>query len=161
MYNALLDNARVTKELLKHYKKDLKIYKKRPSLLKKIVCSVASKRLVNAALAKRKECAGTLLSVVRSIKNIGQIKGKDDFGDQRHCASSEPYFYDAAYRTLNTYLPIPVTEYGKCIVSYLCPSQGKGPLTWECSSSKCKPLSNSEIGAIVSIREALMHQCLT
>ena len=109
---------------------------------------------MNVALAKRKECAGMLLSVVRSVNNMKQIKGEDDFGEKRHCASSEPYFYDASYRTLNTHLPIPVTTKGKCIVSYLCPSpKDKGPLMWECSS-KCKPLSKCEIDAILSIREA-------
>ena len=128
LFNTLLDNTRVTKELLQHYKQDLKIYRKRPSLLKKVACSVASKKLVNAALAKRKEHAGTLLGVVRSVKNIGQIKGEDDFGDKRHCASSEPYFYDAAYRTLNTHLPIPVTENGKCIVSPLFILKGQGAI---------------------------------
>ena len=154
LLTTLLDHPKVAKELLLHHKKDnLKVYKKRPSLLKKVVCSIASKKLVNVALAKRKEHAGTLLGVVRSVKNMRQIKGEDDFGEKRHCASSEPYFYDASYRTLNTYLPIPVTESGKCIVSHICPSKDKGPLMWECSS-KCKPLSKSEIDAILSIREA-------
>ena len=104
--------------------------------------------------------AGTLLGVIRSVKNMRQIKGEDDFGEKHHCASSEPYFYDASYRTLNTYLPILVIESGKCIASQICPSKDKGPLMWECSS-KCKPLSKSEIDAILSIREAFESQCLS
>ena len=58
---------------LKSYCYIIKVYKKRPSLLKKLSVVLASKKLINVALAKQKEYAGTLLGVVRSVKNMRQI----------------------------------------------------------------------------------------
>ena len=63
----------------------------------KAVCSVAAKRLVTKVLQVRKEHAGSLLKIVRTVKTM-QIKGAEDFGDGCHTASIEPYFYDSAYK---------------------------------------------------------------
>ena len=159
----ILGDAKATREIVRCYKgEDLKMFKRRPTLLKKVVSSVASKKLVNCALAIRKKNAGTLISIVKSVTKNIPLKSKNDFGDGSHCASSEPYFYDAAYGVLKTYLPIPVTPSGQCVVSRLCePTSPKGPLQWECTIKKCKRLSDFEIDSILSLREAFdepMHK---
>ena len=131
-------------------------------MLKKVVSSVASKKLVNCALAICKKNAGTLISIVKSVTKNIPLKSENDFGDGCHCASSEPYFYDTAYGVLKTYLPIPVTPSGQCVVSRLCePTSPKASLQWECTIRKCKCLSDFEIDSIVSLREAFdepMHK---
>ena len=59
------------------------------------MCSVGSKKLVSAALSKRKETAGTLLSGVRSVNKFGPIKN-NMVTNVTVQPPIEPYFYDAA-----------------------------------------------------------------
>ena len=67
----------------------------------------------------RKDNVGSLLTSIRNIKSLS-IK---DFGDKYHTASTEPYFYDAAYTPVKRDSSIPVTRNGKCVVAkhnYVC-----------------------------------------
>ena len=72
----ILGDAKATREIVRCYKgKDLKMFKRRPTLLKKVVSSVASKKLVNCALAVRKKNAGILISIVKSVtKNTIRVR---------------------------------------------------------------------------------------
>jgi len=58
--------------------------------LGKTACRLAAKRLLNKALQVRKEHAGSLLKMASSIQSL-HIKGKQDFGESSHPASSEPF----------------------------------------------------------------------
>ena len=89
----LLGNTKVKSNLIKSFKKQQTVVKR---VTGKAVCSVAAKRLVTKALQVRKEHAGSLLKIVRTVQSM-QIKGAEDFGEGCHTASTEPYFYDSAY----------------------------------------------------------------
>ena len=62
--------------------------------LDKTVCKIVSRKLVNKALQQRQKSAGVL--GIRSVKSIS-LEKSEDFGDSCHSASTEPYFYEAAY----------------------------------------------------------------
>ena len=66
----------------------------------------------------RKEHAGSLLRIARTVQGI-QICDKKDFGEGCHMASTEPYFYDAAYSPVKRNYAIPIDEYGKCTLAKL------------------------------------------
>ena len=57
-----------------------------------------------------------LLKMARSIQSL-QIKGKNDFGESGHTASTEPYFYDSAYQLVKRPHAIQIDENGKCIIA--------------------------------------------
>ena len=42
---------------------------------------------------------------------------EEDFGEQYHMASSEPYFYDENYAPIKHKNAIPVNDKGKCVVA--------------------------------------------
>ena len=46
-----------------------------------------------------------------------ETSNKDDFGDTRHTASTEPYFYDSAYQLVKRQQALPVDKQGKCVVA--------------------------------------------
>ena len=71
--------------------------------LDKTACKLTARKLVNISLQQR----------LASIKFL-TLKGKGDFGEGCHSASTEPYFYEAAVQKDT---PIPVNEYGQCIVA--------------------------------------------
>ena len=79
---------------------------------------IAAKKLLNVALQMRKEQAGSLLRITRTVQGI-QICDKKDFGEGCHMASTEPHFYDAAYSPVNRNYAIPIDEYGKCTLPKL------------------------------------------
>ena len=93
----------------------------------------------------------------RLIKNL-KIDGKEDFGEGCHTASTEPYYYNTAYKLVKRDYTLPIDENGKCVVANeILPEDekedGKHPMKWECSS-ECKPLTETEVDAIVSLRAA-------
>ena len=106
--------------------------------LDKTVYKLAARKLVNISLQQRSSSAGTLLASIRSIKSL-TLKGEGDFGEGCHSASTEPYFYEAAYQPVQRDIPIPVNEYGQCIVAEKINSK-----KWKCSS-ECKPISEGEV----------------
>ena len=115
--------------------------------LEKTVCKLAARKLVNISLQQRSNSAGTLLASIRSIKSL-TLKEKGDFREGCHSASSEPYFYEAAYQPVQRDIPIPVNEYGHCIVAEKISSK-----KWKCSS-ECKPISEGEVNAILCLKAA-------
>ena len=61
------------------------------------MCRVASKKLLNKALYICREHAGSLLQAARLVQSM-ELTDKNDFGDSWHMASTEPFFYDSAYK---------------------------------------------------------------
>ena len=114
-------------------------------VLGKIACRLAGKRLLNKALQVRKEHAGCLLKMARSIQSL-QIKGKNDFGESGHTASTELYFYNSAYQLVKRPHAIPIDENGKCIIA----EQVKKESAWKqradsrgCSVTEKPPLTSN------------------
>ena len=119
---------------------------------KRAIASIAAKRLVNRALRLRKHYAGSLLRSIRSITKI-EITEKGDIGEGLHSAHSEPFFYESAYQYVDRPDSMSVDECGRyrpeCEVSE---QEGDSiPRTWKCSS-KCKPLTDKEIGVILDFK---------
>ena len=108
------DGAKV--ELLQAFHRHYKSAAKRlPRVMVRSVCKIAAKRLRNKALQLGKEHAGALLKTTRAVRSL-DIQGRDDFGEGCHTASSEPYYYDCAYRPVERASPIAMDEHGKCVV---------------------------------------------
>ena len=113
----LLENSKTRLALIKALKKQHETQPEQARrVLGKTACRLGAKRLLNKALQVRKEHAGCLLKMARSIQNL-QIKGKNDFGESSHTASTEPYFYDSAYQLVKRPHAIPIDENGKCIIA--------------------------------------------
>ena len=116
---------------------------------KRAIASIAAKRLVNRALRLRKHYAGSLLRSIRSITKI-VIAEKGDIGEGLHSAHSEPFFYESAYHYVDRPDSMSIDECGRyrpeCEVS-----EQEGDRNWNCSS-KCKPLTDKEIGVILDFK---------
>ena len=63
----------------------------------KAMCRVAAKKSLNKALQIRREHAAFLLQAERLVQRM-DLTDKNDFGDGCRMASSEPFFYDSAYK---------------------------------------------------------------
>ena len=123
-------------------------FKKQQTVVKRVtgkaVCSVAVKRLVTKALQVRKEHAGSLFKIVRTVQSM-QIKGAEDFGEGCHTASTEPYFYDSAYKPVKRDYALPIDKCGKCVLaseitdddSTTKRSSKPKPMKWACTN-ECK-----------------------
>ena len=122
------------------------------------LCKIAAKRLLNKALQLRKEHAGALLKTTRAVNGLN-ITGRDDFGVGCHTTSSEPYFYDSAYRHVQRACAVPTDDNGRCVIakenrcSEYAGSKGQQPGKWHCSS-ECKAVTETEIAAIVRLKQA-------
>ena len=75
----------------------------------KALCTVAAKRLLNKSLQTCKECVRSLLKACRLIKSL-KIDGKEGFGKGCHTASTEPYYYDSAYKLVKETTLHPLTR---------------------------------------------------
>ena len=151
----LLSNRKARARVTAAFKKqEGSLAKPMSKVLGRTVCSVAGTTLLNKALQLRKEHAGCLLKTTRVINAI-QITGSEDFGVGCHTVYSEPYLFDASYQHVKRDYALPVDENGKCIVALeiKTDSSKSGPKKWECSS-ECKPLTKTEVHAIVEIKEA-------
>ena len=119
------------------------------------VCRLAARKLVNKALQVRMLSAKSLLKTIERVKSI-LIKDRIDFGESCHSASTEPYFYDAAYQPVQRDVPIPVNMQGKCFVAKeiaLDHESAESMKRWECSC-ECKPISKGEVNAILCLKVA-------
>ena len=151
----LLLNSESRVQLMTAFKKRQK--STMPRVMHKAVCRMAARRLRNKSLQTRKEHVGSLLKACRLIKSL-QIEGKEDFGEGCHTASTEPYFYDSCYQIVQRDYALPIDENGKCVVAKEVESKTetkhrKHPMKWECSS-ECKPLTETEVDSIVSLKAA-------
>ena len=153
----LLSNRKARARVTAAFKKqEGSLAKQMSRVLGRTVCSVAGTRLLNKALQLCKEHAGCLLKTTRVINAI-QITGSEDFGVGCHTASSEPCFFDASYQHVKRDYALPIDENGKCIVALEIKTDSckSGLKKWECSS-ECKPLTKTEVDAIVEIKEAFV-----
>ena len=78
--------------------------KVKPSKLCNAVSNIAARKLLNKVLKVRKQSVGELLSCIRSV-TVLKIS-TEDFGESRHTASSEPFFYDQSYAMVRHTSPI-------------------------------------------------------
>ena len=121
----------------------------------KAVCHVAAKKLLNKALQVRKEYAGSLLKTVKTVQSL-QISGAEDFGEGCHTASTEPFFYDSAYKPVKRDYALPIDECGKCVLATEIVADNKTsnclrknqPMKWACTS-ECKTLTDDEVLVII------------
>ena len=72
--------------------------------------------LLNKSPQTHREYVGSLLKACRLIKSL-KIEGKEDFGEGCHTASTEPYYYDSAYKLVKRDYALPIDENGKCVVA--------------------------------------------
>ena len=160
MQRHLLNDSGARNELMEAFRRQYKSAANRKVMIK-AVCRIAAKRLLNKALQLRKEHAGALLKTTRAVNSLN-IKGQDDFGEECHTASSEPYFYDSAYQPVQRAYAIPIDENGRCVVASEIgsseheSSKGKGkqqPMKWSCCS-ECKAVTEPEVAAIVHLKQA-------
>ena len=123
----------------------------------KAMCRVAAKKLLNKALQIRREHAGSLLQAARLVQSM-ELTDKNDFGDGCHMASTEPFFYDSAYKLVKKEYALPIDTNGRCITAKnVCTSDEiprysakEPPMKWECSS-ECKILSDSDVCTIIDL----------
>ena len=90
----LLGNKKAKEGLIKAFKQQQTIMKR---VTGTAIRKIAAKRLLNKALQVRKERAGSLLKTIRTVQSL-QISSAEDFGEGCHTSSTEPYFYDSAYK---------------------------------------------------------------
>ena len=82
----------------------------------KAMCRVAAKKLLNKALQIRREHAGSLLQAARLVQSM-ELTDKNDFSDGSHMASTEPFFYDSAYKLVKREHALPIDANGRCITA--------------------------------------------
>ena len=149
----LIGNRKHAVKLMEAFKKKYQSTAKRLTRtgLTIAVCRIAAKRVLNRTLQKRKQCAGELLSAIRAINNLVIPK---DFGPRCHTASSEPYFYDAAYTCIKQRSVIPVDEQGKCFVAdEIEHDKQTGCLRkWKCTA-ECKLPTDDEVASIQKAKD--------
>ena len=148
----LLENSKARLALIKALKKQHETQAEQArGVLGKTACRLAAKWLLNKALQVRKEHAGCLLKMARSIQSL-QIKGKNDFGESSHTASTEPYFYDSAYQLVKRPHAIPIDENGKCIIAKQVKKESAWK-KWQCTN-ECKSITPSEELSIVTFKQS-------
>ena len=148
----LLNNSKARLALIKVLKEQHKtLAEQARGVLGKTACRLAAKRLLNKALQVRKEHAGSLLKMARSIQSL-HIKGKQHFGESSHTASTEPYFYDSAYQLVKRPYAIPIDENGRCILAQEIKNDGARK-QWQCTN-ECKDITPSEELAIINFQQA-------
>ena len=129
----------------------MNIHKGMPQIRSRTACRIAARRLLNKALQIRQMQAGSLLRSIRYIQSI-PIKQREDFGTSCHSRTTEPYFSDSAYCPVKRVSPIPINEDGACVLANDLDPHGKKK-RWECTS-ECKPLTDVEVDAILSLKES-------
>ena len=108
--------------------------------------------LLNKALQIRREHAGSLLQAARLVQTM-ELTDKNDIREGCHMASTEPFFYDSAYKLVKREYALPIDTNGRCVIAkkVVCTSgeiprysTKEPPMKWECSS-ECKILSDAEV----------------
>ena len=77
-----------------------------------------------------------------------------DFGESRHTASSEPFFYDQSYRMLKHTPSIAVDDNGRCVIAEEEGERDRKtdrPLKWKCTA-ECKLPTSNEAQRIVAVK---------
>ena len=81
----------------------------------KAMCRVAAKKLLNKTLQIRSH-TGSLLQAARLVRSM-DLTDKNDFSDSYHMASTEPFFYDSAYKLVKREYALPIDANGRCITA--------------------------------------------
>ena len=108
--------------------------------------------MLNTALTKRRVSAGKFLATIRDVNDV-QLS-EEDFGEQYHMASSEPYFYDESYAPIKRKNAIPVNDKGKCVVAEEVGKKSEATSQakkWKCTS-ECKLPASEERKRIVALK---------
>ena len=90
-----------------------------------------------------------------------ELTDKNDFGDGCHMASTEPFFYDSAYKLVKREYALPIDTHGRCVIATkVCTSDEipkksakEPPMKWECSS-ECKIPTDSDVCTIIDLAAA-------
>ena len=89
-----------------------------------------------------------------------QINGAEDFGEGCHTASTEPYFYDSAYKPVKR-LCLANGWMWKVCSGYEITDDDKTtkhsskpkPMKWACTN-ECKQFGDDEVHAIIELKES-------
>ena len=113
------------------------------------MCTVAAKMLLNKAFQLHREHAGSLLQVARLMQSM-ELTDKNDFGEGCHMASSEPFFYDSAYKLVKREYAFPIDTNGRCIIAkkVVCTS-GEIPFNLYVLMPHPAPLINTNIACFL------------
>ena len=82
----------------------------------KAMCRVAAKKLLNKALQICMEHACSLLQAARLVQSM-ELTDKNDFSDGCHMASTEPFFYDFAYKLVKREYALPIDNNRRSITA--------------------------------------------
>ena len=118
------------------------------------VVNISSRKLLNRVLKVRKQSVGELLHCIRSV-NALEITSASSFGNSRHTASSESFFYDHCYHKVNHPSPIAVDSNGRCVIAEEegeRDAKTKRPTGWRCTP-ECKQPTSEEAQCIVMIKK--------
>ena len=122
---------------------------------------VAAKKLLNKALQIRREHAGSLLQAARLVQSM-ELTDKNYFVEGCHMASTEPFFYDSAYKLVKREYALPIDTNGRCVIAkkVVCTSDEiprysakEPPMKWECPS-ECKIITDAEVCTIIDVAAA-------
>ena len=138
--NSIASNSGLRRKLLRAFKSSRQplAAKIKQSKLTKAVSNIASRKLLHSVLKVWKQSAGELLRCIRSVNAIKM--SASDFGESRHTASSEPFFYDQSYCRVKHTSPIVVDDKGRCVIAEeegLRDPKTDRPVKWKCTA-ECK-----------------------
>ena len=111
-------------------------------VLSKTVCRITARRLLDRVFKKRRERVGQLLKCDRRVNSFDL--SLENLGKQWHTASSEPFFYDTAYKLVKRSIAIPVDEHGRCCIAKEVGDRYKDtmrPKKWKCTE-ECTPVGH-------------------
>ena len=98
------------------------------------------RKILFRALERRKDSASTLLKCVRSINSTKFPQ--EGFGEASHTSSSEPWFYDTAYKLVKHQGAIPVDDVrGVCFVAQPVKEEEQSSTEQDCKredGDRCK-----------------------
>ena len=155
MKKQIASNSAVGGELLCAFRSTFKPLAENiePSKLKKAVLNIATRKMLHWVLKARKESVGELLGCIRSV-NAMKVS-VDDFGESRHIASSEPYFYDQCYSIVKHASPIVMEKSGRCVIAEEVgerDAKTQRPQSWKCTH-ECKLPTSEEVKYIMATKE--------
>ena len=148
-------NGALGKKLVKGFRKGEPVFadKLKPKRLTRVVASIAVRRVLNTALTKCRVSTGKFLATIRDVNDVQLYE--EDFGEQYHMASSEPYFYDESYAPIKRKNAIPVNDKGKCVVA-----EEVGKKVWlQAKQRSGSKFQSANFQRLRSGRELLLSSC--
>ena len=120
----------------------------KPANITSAVANIASSKLLQKVLNKRKKCVHHFLNTMYGIDI------QNGFGEAYHTASSEPYFYDQSYVMVKHTSPIPVDRDGRCVIEEEKEERDEEtnrPYKWK-YTFECKQCTTDEVECIVELK---------